>query len=367
MNGKAKKKVQKKRFPVFYTVLIVFLLLGIIAVAIGLGYLKDFLADFEGAQYKYVAQEVFSEQFADPDIDKLLETSEYKISPYEKKEDLVSYIKSTLTGDITFKEVKTGVGSEDITYNVKAGDTKFAAFTLEKSGEKSKYGSDYYRLGQIRLIYTQPSMDVRIKAPADCTVCVNGIPVAGGEEITEEIRTTSCDHMPEGVSGLIYRVYTISGLMNKPEITVTDRHGNPSPLAYDDEGGMYVAGINYNTALEAEYSEMVIDAAEKYAAYMQCDGSFTLFAKYFDPSSVLYNQIKTAEYYFVWKHNGYDFENVKIGEFTDYDDDTFSCHVSFTHILHKTGSEDYRDPIDMIYYLRRVGDKFLIYDSEIPE
>jgi hypothetical protein len=84
--------------------------------------------------------------------------------------------------------------------------------------------------------------------------------------------------------------------------------------------------------------------------------------EYFDPSSKLYNSIRTSETSFVIDHSGYRFENESASEFYAYDENTFSCRVSFTQVLTKKGKPDYKDNIDMTVYLRKVGDKFLIYD-----
>ena len=97
---------------------------------------------------------------------------------------------------------------------------------------------------------------------------------------------------------------------------------------------------------------------------MQSDGRFSAFSQYFDPDSTLYTQIKNAEIYFVWPHDGYSIEDVNVRDFYAYDDNTFSCRVSLTHVLHKKGSEDYRDYIDMTFYLRNVNGSYLIYDRE---
>jgi len=76
----------------------------------------------------------------------------------------------------------------------------------------------------------------------------------------------------------------------------------------------------------------------------------------------LYVNLRTSETYFVIDHSSYAFEDVKTSEFYAYDENTFSCRVSFTHVLKRYGSKDYRDYIDMTLYLHRIGDTYRIYD-----
>ena len=168
--------------------------------------------------------------------------------------------------------------------------------------------------------------------------------------------------MPEGVNGIVFAEYRADKLYFAPDsIKILTSDGRECPLA-QDETGIYSKGIMYDEALQAEYSEYVISAAQALAAYMQNDGKFSTAAAYMDPDSELYINTRTAETYFVIDHSSYSFEDVRTSEFCRYDDNTFSCRVSFTHVLKRYGSKDYKDYIDTTFFLRRVGDKFLIYD-----
>ena len=353
----------KKGFPYFYVILGAVLLVGIIAEAIALNQLKGFLADYEHSLSKYVADEVYEEYFMHPDYEKLIEISGCEISPAESKEALAEYIKNEVGGEqLVYKTVSDGIAIDTVKYNVRAGSKKIAEFTLKKTGEKSRYGNDLFALDTIKLVYKVPSLSVSVKAPADCTVKINGYTL-GAEQVVATEKTSSCDHMPEGVAGLTYNTYTLTGLINEPEVTVTDRNGKANVVEKEDDG-VYSAKLNYSEELASAYREQISDAAQKYAAYMQSDGRFSAFSQYFDPDSTLYTQIKNAEIYFVWPHDGYSIEDVNVRDFYAYDDNTFSCRVSLTHVLHKKGSEDYRDYIDMTFYLRNVNGSYLIYDRE---
>ena len=60
--------------------------------------------------------------------------------------------------------------------------------------------------------------------------------------------------------------------------------------------------------------------------------------------------------------NGNRIVDVLDYKFYAYDPDTFSCRVTMIHVLHRIGSADYRDYIDTTFYLRRVGEQYLMYD-----
>ena len=168
--------------------------------------------------------------------------------------------------------------------------------------------------------------------------------------------------MPEGVDGIVFEEYHIGGLYVKPEtITVHAPDGRACTLEERENGALF-ADFIYSDALAAEYGEYVIEAAKTVSAFMQNDGKFSAAASYLDPDSELYDNIRKTETWFVISHDSYEFEDVAVSEFYQYTDDIFSCRVSFTHVLKRNWSKDYRDYIDITYFFRRVGDKFLIYD-----
>ncbi|MBQ5649873.1 MAG: hypothetical protein IIV03_07015, partial [Clostridia bacterium] len=149
----------------------------------------------------------------------------------------------------------------------------------------------------------------------------------------------------------------------KPEISVTDKDGKVTECVYIEDGNYWSAGFLYDAALEAQFSDYVINAIEKYAAYMQMDGARADFIDYYDTDSELWQNIITTENYFVWEHEGYTFKDKKASEFYRYDENVFSCRVSMTHLLHRYGWEDYVDYIDMTIFLRNVNGKYVIFDS----
>ena len=168
--------------------------------------------------------------------------------------------------------------------------------------------------------------------------------------------------MPDGVRGVYYSKYVIEGLITDPSILVKASDGKQTELRYDETDEVWKAEYLPDVSLVDELGAYVTEAAEKYAVYTQGDCGFGAIKGYYDPNSPLYTNIRTLENMFVIDHSSWSFENEKISEFYRYDDSTVSCRVSFVHILHKPGAEDFRDYIDMTLYLKDVNGKYLIYD-----
>ena len=361
----AKKGGKRFRFPYFYAVLLIIVLTALTVLFMALNLLRDWLADYESAQSKYIAQEVFEEYYSPLDLPKLLERTEYTLSPAEDADDLAAYLSALIgNSEITYRKVSTGLDENTEKYVVEADGKKFSEFYLTVSEDKSKYGTPLYALSETKIFFNAHN-SVTVTAPADSAVYINGYKLPGTLITGAPELTDSCAHMPEGVRGLMYVTYTLDGLLNEPEIRVVSREGESLTPQKDGTTGAYRAEAVYSDTLKAEYSDFIMDFAKTYSVYMQGKGSFKAVSAYLEANTELYEQTRTAEVYFVMPYTSYSFEDMTVGEFYAYDENTFSCRISYVHLLHKEGSKDFRDYIDMTLYLRRTdGGKYLIYDRE---
>ncbi len=353
----------KKRFPVFYTVYLILVVLALILIHCGLGVVKKYLAEYESVQPKYLAAEIFEEYYSSGDFKKLIEACPPQVTPYEDSEAVSRYLSEFTKGkEISYSRITSGLDAS-IRYIVKADDIKFSSFTLTESQTKSKRGMTQYELSEFE-IHCTGNETFRITAPKGYTVSLNGVTLDASAFTGNETRDVSWDYMPEGVDGITYCEYVVDGLYFPPTaVTVV----SPDSREYTAEklaDGSYRASVLYDEAMHEEHSAYALEAAEAIAKYMQNDASFYAISAYLDRESDLYQNVRTSLTQFVIDHVSYSFEDESVTEFYSYDENTFSCRVSFTHVLkysRYSGLEDYRDYIDTTYFFRRVGDKFQMY------
>lgn len=352
---------KQRKIPVFYIVYFACILVFLIAVQAALGIVRSYLADYEAAQPQHEAQRIYEEYYAGGNFGSLLDCMDVSVSPLESRAELERYLQEYTSGKtLAYNSITTGL-DDTLKYIVKADDVKFSSFTLEKSGESSPKGFDLYAAGSFEL-YCPGRISIRLTAPKGYSVYVNDVLLDDAYLTGKEQRDISCQHMPDGVEGIVYVEYGADDLYYYPEnVRVVSPDGRDVPVTTEGSGA-YSASILYSDELAEQYSDYAIAAAQALSAYMQNDGRFSAAAAYIDPNSELYVNIRTSETYFVIPHSTYTFEDMRTSEFYAYNEDTFSCRVTFTHILKRTGSEDYRDYIDMTFFWRRCGDKFLIYD-----
>lgn len=356
----------KRKLPTFYIVLIICWAVALALLSIALLVIRTYLADYESTQPKYIAEKVFEEYFSPADFSAILDFSDTNKSTFEANETLAAYLSSIVEGkELSFHSVSSGASTDVQQYVVKytedEKDIKIASFTLAKTGEKSKKGFDKYALEDFELFYpAQKSVSVKVTKGA--VPYINGVMLDESYITEDNIESESCLHMPEGVEGIKYTIYTLEGLVSTPEVTVKAADDVLLHVFYNDEANCYESEPAYDKALAAEYNEYVIKAAEAYAAYMQNDYAWAKVSPYFEKGTELYNSMRSTLLWAVIDHDSYHFENAEASQFYRYDDNTFSCRVKLTHVLKRSRLEDYRDYMDVTFYLRKVGGAYLIYD-----
>lgn len=360
--------IQKKgKFPLFWKIYIVAAAVLILLIHGALFWVSSFLKDYEAAQPKHVAQEIFNTYFQDFSPGAYLELCDSSITKYETKENLIAYL-DTLVKDaeITYHSVSTGM-DDTLQYVVRAGDTKFASFSLEKDADGSKGRFTRYKQGDFAL-YTDAKTKVDVEIPTGYTLYLNGVEADQSCIAEEGIETPSCTHMPEGVSGITMVKYRVDGFIQQPTVEVRSSDGKNAPVE-EVKSGVYRASVIPDPELANQYSDWFIEAATKYAIYMQYDSKvaamrFGSVAPYFDPDSRLYEDIRTVENGFVIEYERYEIKDEKAFNFIRYDDNTFSCRVTLTHILYRPGTENYIDHMDITFYAHKKDGKVLIYDMD---
>lgn len=352
----------KKRIPVFYIVYFALVFLALIGIVAGMIWLNGILEEYEGSRPEYVAEKVFEKYYKSGDFSELAKAS-YDDDSFESIDSVADFLKNQYgNAELTYTSVSSG-DTDVMKYIIKSGDYKISSFTLKKSGETTDRGFDLYTEDSFEVYYVADK-SVTILAPDFSEVYVNGKLLDDTFAKDKGVIREPADKVPEGIDPVMYNRYTVEGLINDPEVKVlTDEKENS--IHYNSETGEHEAALPNNEQLQAEHTEFVLGAVKEYAKYMEMDSWWGKVSPYFDPTTDLYTSIRTVAQYFVYPHEGYRFENEYAGEFYAYDENTFSCRVSVLQILENPGMEDFKDPIDMTVYVRRVGNRYLIYDWNI--
>lgn len=383
MKTEARHTLRIPRFYIIYTAVTVAVIITVIAL---LGVLSNRLSEYESAQPKYVVSSVFGKYFApinDSGNYSTLLSADRDTVRYDAGLAGMTEIVEFLRGEVGENELTYSKGSsaspDELRYIVRAGAKQIAAITLIP-GDATEHGFKTYKFSYIELfIKTKtpeqppettpptPTIVVNIDAPSSYTVTVDGVKLTAENIASSHVRNDLFRYYPQGIEGIDCTVYTLTTLTELPkEVVVTDANGGQAEVTFDEETNTFTAGIIYSAALSGDHAENVLDAIERFAAYIQRAPEVSLgsFKKYFDESSTAYADVEAmaADRWMMKAPAGYEFEDASCGEFYAFSPTVISCHVSFRLILHRDGSEDYTDVIDKYVFLHDTGDGYKIYE-----
>ena len=388
MELKIRKKTEEsapktKKLPLFWTVYGGVTALILVVMITALCLLHSYLSALEACQPIHPAQEIFQKYFASGNFMEAMTVSNFKVGEFEdlkaaadllceKKEgnELRFYAASAGQGEARYNVILVSPDQDGEQTPVETGEngiaveevpaTKIATMRFVQTGEAGKWGFVPYEFADME-IFLEAEESVRVTLPSTSHLTLNG------KSVSEDFIVEKEDHpfnafLPEGVPGIQLCTYEIKGLFQTPDLSSTDRDGIAEVLRFEEEDGGYVAELNYNADLQSAYGQRILDGMHEYAKYIQNDGSMGRVAPYFDTASLFYRNIYMNLSQFVWDHNGYEFQNDVVEKFYAFDENTFVCHISFDHVLHLRGREDYVDVLDMMVFARKKGNNFYIYD-----
>ena len=355
-----------RAIPRFYLICLICAAAALSVIFVACAVVRVLLAEYEGAQPKYVAAEAFETYFSPINYDRLLSEARYDAG-FASDNAVREYLET----EIGEEELTWSVGSAagQIKYIVKAGRKLIGSIWLTTAPKTTEHGFQTYEFSYVELNLRPESLPggvITFRAPADCTVTLDGVELTAEQRTGSYLEPNALKYYPKGVSGLEYAVYSLPDLKSLPrEISVKNPSGGESEVSFDGETNTYFAGPAYSQELADEHGQFVVNAVEGYAAYMnRAPGSgLSKIRKYFDRSSDLYAAIQLAEKDLYINRAPYrnEFTDLEIGEFYAHSEDMFSCHISFTQVLLRTRETDY-DAVDMYVFVHRTSSGWLVYE-----
>ena len=345
---------------IFYTLYFMFILVFFVATFFGLQWLQGWLADYQAAQPTTKSQEVFEQLFSHPDWGALYDAAGVEDTPYEGKEQFVSYMENKV-GDatLTFKETSAGL-SGDKKYFVLLGDEKIASFTL--SGQTAAITDiPDWELGGVELFFDR-SETFYIQNVDGHTVEVNGVPL-DDSHVIQIATTAAAERLPIGVTGTSTCTQEISDLMAVPTVTIFDKSGKSMEVSYDAETHTFTEQTEANTISDSE-REAALNAAKTNCLFMIEKASKADIAKYFDTSSDVYSVIVNLGNLWVQDNNGYRFTKEEVSDYARYSDDLFSAHVVLNlNVTRKDGTTKDFGYDQTLFFRKQDTGKWLVYDA----
>lgn len=354
----AKKKGARTSTKVFYTGLLVFVLIFVIALTFVMSELKDWLVEFEGSQPTAKCEEVFAEIFAEPNWQEIYTLAGETDNESVNAQSFAAYMEEKV-GDTKLDCIETSAGlSGDKKFVVRCGNEKVATFTLTNTTPDASIAT--WELGKVDVFYNC-NLSVNIITVPGYEVTVNGQKLDESHIIRME-STKAEEYLPEGVHGRQMCEMTVGGFLSEPTVEVKDASGSVVELAYDTETRTYTHATADQQPLTSEAPEYqtLLTAAKTYCEYMIGKMSKAQLQKCFDSSTEIYNTIITNTTW-MQKFSGYDFGPETIDGYYRYNDTLYSAKVHLTlNVTRKDGTVKEYELNNTFFVENKGEDKWLV-------
>lgn len=331
---KKKKKHARRSTKIFYTGLLVFVLIFVIALSFLMSALKDWLVTFEASQPTAKCNQVFESLFSAPDWQSLYTMAGETETGTVTAESFAAYMEEKI-GDTQLSCIETSAGlSGDKKYIVRCGNEKVATFTLTNTTPENTVPT--WELGTVEVFYSC-DLSVNIITTPGNTVLVNGQELDESHVIRKD-STKAEDYLPEGVHGYQLWEMKVDGLLAEPKVEILGKSGAPVELSYDADTRTYshaIPGQKQLTEADGEY-QTLMGAAKTYCEYMIGKVGKADLSRCFDANTEIYDTI-TSNTTWMQKFSSYHFDTEAIDGFYRYSDTLYSAKV---HLLLKVVRKD---------------------------
>jgi len=367
-------KKKKKQFTGllasrFYRVYFIAVSVALIAIAIGLIWLRSVVKDYETAQPVHAA-EVVAELFERGDYKELyaFDTSARDIYGGDQAFYVDSMNQVTAGRSIAWREAFSSNPNEK-KYTVTLDGEKFASFTLVPSGQTTAHGNKLWQLGSVTTNVTMQAAEepsaaqdapYRVTAPSDCAVTVNGRTLTEADIVTPARSIYPEDFLPKGVTGPMLVEYGFTSEEGEPQVSVTDAGGASLPVKAGEDGFSFSCDVPEDAAIREQFQDPVLKLAERIAKYTVDDLKRDRIGIASDsPAETILKKFSNS-----WapSHKSTRVVNPQVSEVRILSDSCLTCHVSFDFVLTSRRENDYTYPTSYTLCIIKRKGKAALYN-----
>lgn len=369
---------KKKKLPVFWIGLGIWVIVLLIFSAIFLNYTEKSLEKYEAAQSENAMKEYMAEFKAMVDDNTIADkailqqgTGEFESADVHKELYLKQF--EGVTG-YTFEKDPESYLTEEPVYDVYAGENMVAKVTLAAKNERTIFAiltiMDW-EVKSIEAVYTVTENSYTINVPSNYTVSVNGTTLTDthktGDSTSnpEFVNVNEYFEMPEIVE------YKVDKLINQAEIKIFDENATEITYTLEGENGNYLINLGLPAAQDDvpdEYYDDALKMAKAWEDFLTAD----LDGANYGLETIRQYLIKDSYYWdmatdyaygvditFISDHTLLDpaYSNVTLSDFVSYGEDCYSCHIYFEKNMKLTRTGETRvDIIDSKFYFVNYDD-----------
>lgn len=323
------KKKPKKR--IFWICFLIYAVVLCIAGGAVLVWLNSTLTAYE-ATTPGAALEQYATWVREKNYQAIFEHAEFETDIINTKEEHIKYLSRVYAYDnqqITFRE-RVSLKEDEKLYSVYFNDVRVGIVSLTS---RTLDGNVRWQV-KPQLVFQK---DYTLVCDGNARLTVNGNDIALLGFTPEEIQSTVFAGLKDPtLYPALYR-YTLSGLLNEPEVSALSLNGTPCTVSKDDHN---ILVTHTYTAKEIEEQKALAQkAATTYAKFVAKDATKNQIQALIYKESDLYQAIR--DFYNGWfsTHEDYEFRDMEIKNYCNYTDIDFTCEVKFQPVYIRKGKE----------------------------
>lgn len=373
-NKKQKQTGYRRFLTVLCTVCAIILAVG----AVLTGVLWSQLSRYDVTMPQYPVEEFLS-KLQSGDITTAISLAKVDMKQFDDTNDCLRYMDTLFDdgkgyADTSWRKAKTDGDKE--TYNIYCGDERVMTVTVAPTPEKGVYDRTVYGIASSSFF---PIKDIRVTVPAAATLRVDGKEVDSTVKVEQTAVTDAYKGLEEANCPAV-KTYVLSGLLEYPEITVTDANGGTylpfatqdknatEEVELDEKSGKPLTMTYYRAFTDeqkVEFEALTDKAAKTYARYITRKASLYTLRTLILRSSTFYKDM--GEYDNTWFSYSYnqEFSDEEIFDIRVYDDTHFTADIKMTMSMRMTTGPRKYDLHYRVAYVKENDKWYIAYLATI--
>lgn len=319
---------------------------SVVIILIGLTVLWFWLSSYEKSTPQYYAN-YFYNAIEDKDYKKITNFTDGITNEFETEQQIKEYLEQTLA-DKTLEVVKNTkkYSAENPSFNILADGNTVLTMTLKRNDKKGSFGFLGWNVSDVEGLKYQYDK-IKIFTPDNALVQVNGKDISTNIAAGSKGTIEAFNDIPEGIEKPQFTQVELNNFFEMPQITAKIGDKDAYVLKVSDEE--FIVSEQDSNQMKAEYEPMVFELAKMYSNYISADVKFEKLKPYLISKSKLYHRLRTMEVHWFTTHTRFAFENMKSDNYIKYDDNSFSCEVSFDYYIYRD-TKEYKYPSKYAFY-----------------
>ncbi|MCR4598518.1 MAG: hypothetical protein K5678_05760 [Acetatifactor sp.] len=375
-NAQKRRAPKKKGFPFFWIFYLLFVIAMVIFWIRAVDYTKACLVRYEESQPVNHMDKIVND-LRKAGVENYVKI-DGEVSRFETQAAFERAAKELVEGKILSYKLSRGVQDPAAPkYDLLADGEQIGYLTLKETSSETFFLNlltiSEWALDKVEVKTIKGYNAVDVTVPDTCEVRINGILADERERLAETETLSEFAFASEYVAVPSFVSYHAEGLLEAPTVEITDTNGNPVDVEVATHGTKTTAVLKEfaESEMPEDLKALALENTERYTNYFSVDltgakASTKPIRDMFPENSYYLELAETYRREDMWMYSDHDapvFKNEIVNHYVRYNDDLFSCEVSFDKEMKLTKTRQTKvDHTHFRIYYGRLNGEWKIVD-----